>query len=69
MTAACADTCAYSPVLVDAYGNIVQQGDPVAIQAVVKPGEQAGAATGLANLSAAQMQALRFRVDSAKVAD
>ena len=58
-----------TPVLVDASGRIVQQGDPVAIQAVVKPGEQAAAATGLASLTPEQMQALRFRVDAAKIAE
>ncbi len=58
-----------TPVLVDAAGRIVQQGNPVVIQAVVKPGEQAAAPTGLANIPPEQIQALRFRVDGAKVAE
>jgi predicted Zn-dependent protease len=58
-----------TPVLVDGAGRIVQQGNPVQIQSVVKPGEQAAAATGLANLTPEQMQALRFRIDGAKVAE
>ena len=58
-----------TPVLVDGAGRVVQQGKPVQIQAVVKPGEQAAAATGLANLTQEQMQALRFRVDGAKIAE
>jgi len=58
-----------TPVLVDGSGRIVQQGEAVAIQSVIKPGEQVAAATGMANLAAAQLQALRFRVDSAKVAE
>jgi beta-barrel assembly-enhancing protease len=58
-----------TPVLVDAGGRIVQQGEPVAIRSVVKPGEQAGAATGLANLPPEHLQALRFRIDAAKVAE
>jgi predicted Zn-dependent protease len=58
-----------TPVLVDASGRIVQQGNPVMIEAVVKPGEQAAAPSGLANLSQEQLQALRIRVDGAKVAE
>jgi len=58
-----------TPVLVDGAGRIVQQGNPVQIQSVVKPGEQAAAATGLANLTPEQMQALRFRIDGAKIAE
>jgi beta-barrel assembly-enhancing protease len=58
-----------TPVLLDATGRIVQQGNPVMISSVVKPGEQAAAPTGLANIPAEQLQALRFRVDGAKVAE
>ena len=58
-----------TPVLVDASGQIVQQGSAVTIQAVVKPGEQAAAPSGIDNLSQAQLQALRFRVDGAKIAE
>ncbi len=57
-----------TPVLVDSSGRILQQGNPVVINAVVKPGEQAAAATGLGNLPQEQLQALRFRVDGAKMA-
>ncbi|HEY6641955.1 M48 family metalloprotease [Povalibacter sp.] len=58
-----------TPVLVDASGRILQQGNSVTINAAVKSGEQAAAATGLANLSQEQLQALRFRVDGAKIAE
>jgi predicted Zn-dependent protease len=58
-----------TPVLIDASGRIVQQGDPLTIKAVVKPGEQAAAPSGIASLSQEQLQALRFRVDAAKVAE
>lgn len=58
-----------TPVLVDGGGNIVQQGKPVVIPNVVKPGEQAAAASGIGNLTPEQAQALRFRVDGAKIAD
>lgn len=58
-----------TPVLVDAAGRVAQQGSPVVIKAIVKPGEQAAAASGLANLTPEQQQALRFRVDGAKIAE
>ncbi len=58
-----------TPVLVDASGRVAQQGSPVVIKAIVKPGEQAAAASGLANLTPEQQQALRFRVDGAKIAE
>jgi predicted Zn-dependent protease len=58
-----------TPVLIDASGRILQQGDPVAVQAVIKPGERAAASSGLANLTPEQLQALRFRVDAAKIAE
>ncbi len=58
-----------TPVLVDASGRVAQQGSPVVIKAIVKPGEQAAAASELANLTPEQQQALRFRVDGAKIAE
>ncbi len=58
-----------TPVIVDATGRVVQQGSPVLISAVVKPGEQAAAPSGIANVTQEQLQTLRFRVDAAKVAE
>jgi len=58
-----------TPVLVDASGRIVQQGDRMKIPAVVKPGEQAATASTLASLTPEQMQALRFRIDAVEVAE
>ena len=58
-----------TPVLVDASGRIVQQGSAVAIQGVVKPGEQAAAPSGIGNIPQEQLQALRVRVDTAKVSE
>ena len=58
-----------TPVLVDANGRIVQQGDPVVVQGVVKPGEQAATPSGITSLSQEQLQALRIRVDGAKIAE
>lgn len=58
-----------TPVLIDAAGRVVQEGKPVVIPNVVKPGEQAAAPTGIGNLPPEQMQALRFKVDAAKIAE
>jgi predicted Zn-dependent protease len=58
-----------SPVLVDTSGRVVKEGNPVAIRAVLKPGEQIAAPSGIGNLPQDQLQALRFRVDSAKLAE
>jgi beta-barrel assembly-enhancing protease len=57
-----------TPVLVDASGRIVQQGAPVRIAAVLKPGEQVAAGAGIGNLTQQQLQSLRFKVDAARVA-
>ena len=58
-----------TPVLIDGNGRILQQGNAVTINAVLKPGEQAAAATGLGNLPQEQLQALRFRIDGAKIVE
>jgi predicted Zn-dependent protease len=58
-----------TPVLVDAGGRILQQGAPVRIAAVLKPGEQVAASSGIGNLPQQQLQALRFKVDGARVAE
>ncbi|HEY5808769.1 MAG TPA: M48 family metalloprotease [Povalibacter sp.] len=58
-----------TPVLVDASGRIVQQAEPVVINTIVKPGEQTAAPSGIENLPQEQLQALRFRVDGAKIAE
>ena len=58
-----------TPVLIDMSGRIVQQGNPVAISAVVQPGQQVAAPSGVGNLPQEQLPALRFRIDAAKVAE
>ncbi|HWK48545.1 MAG TPA: M48 family metalloprotease [Steroidobacter sp.] len=58
-----------TPVLVDAGGRVVQQGQPVVFRSAVKPGEQAAAQTGISNIDQAQLPYLRFRVDGAKVVE
>jgi hypothetical protein len=58
-----------TPVLVDQGGRIVQQGSPVRVGAVLKPGEQVAAGSGVGNIPQAQLQYLRFRVDGARIAE
>lgn len=58
-----------TPVLVDANGRIVQQGQPVVFRSAVQPGQQAAAQTGISSIAEAQLPYLRFRVDGAKVAE
>lgn len=57
-----------TPVLVDQLGRVVQQGSPVRLNSIVKPGEQVGVAAGFA-VAPAQQQWVRVRVDAAEVAE
>lgn len=57
-----------TPVLVNSAGQIVQQARAVVIRGPVQPGEQVAADAGLAGLSPEQLQAVRFRIDAARVA-
>jgi hypothetical protein len=56
-------------VLVDQNGRIMQQASPVRIAAVLKPGEQVAAGSGLGNIAQAQLPYLRFKVDGARIAE
>jgi len=58
-----------TPVLVDASGRVVQQGQPVVFRSAVQPGQQAAALTGISSITQEQLPYLRFRVDGAKVAE
>ena len=58
-----------TPVLVDGSGRILQQGSQVRVGAVLKPGEQVAAASGIGSISQEQLQYLRFRIDGARVAE
>ncbi len=58
-----------TPVLIDGSGRVLQQGNPVRVNAVLQSGAQIAAPTGLGNLPAQQLQALRFRVDGAQVSE
>lgn len=57
-----------TPVLVNSAGQIVQQGRAVTVRGPVQPNAQVTADTGLGNLTAEQLQAVRFRIDAARVA-
>jgi predicted Zn-dependent protease len=58
-----------TPVLVDGAGNIVQQAKPVAIPKALQPGERVSVDAGVGAVSQEQLNAVRFRVDSARVAE
>ena len=57
-----------TPVLVNAAGQIVQQGRAVVIRGPVQSGEQVAADAGMGTLTPEQLQSVRFRVDAARVA-
>lgn len=57
-----------TPVLVDAAGRVAQTGSPLRVPGTLEPGNQVMLNAGLGSLSDAQLQALRIRVDGAKVA-
>jgi hypothetical protein len=59
---------AVTPVLVNSAGQVVSQSRTVNIAGPVRPGEQVAADAGLTGLTAEQYQALRFRIDAARVA-
>lgn len=58
-----------TPVLVDANGTVARQGTPVRVTRTLKSGEQVAADAGLSDLTQQQLPYLRFRVDSASVAE
>jgi hypothetical protein len=58
-----------TPVLVDGNGNIVQQAKPVAIPRALKPGERVSVDAGVGAVPQEQLAAVRFRVDSARIAE
>jgi predicted Zn-dependent protease len=57
-----------TPVLIDNYGRIVQSGSTLRVGRTLEPNQQVVLNSGLGDLSTEQIQALRVRVDSAKVA-
>jgi beta-barrel assembly-enhancing protease len=61
-------TITVTPVLVNASGQIVQQGRAVNISGPVQSGEQVIVDPALGSLTPEQLQTVRFRVDAARVA-
>jgi beta-barrel assembly-enhancing protease len=57
-----------TPVIVDANGRIVQSGAALRVPGALESGKQTAINAGLGELTAEQQQALRVRVDAAKVA-
>ncbi len=59
---------AVTPVMVNAAGQIISTGRTVNIKGPLQAGAQVTVDAGLGSLTAEQLQALRFRIDSAQVA-
>lgn len=57
-----------TPLMVDQFGQIAQQGQRHMLPLALQPGESATVDAGIGNLSAAQAAQLRFRVDAARAA-
>ena len=58
-----------TPVLVDGAGNIVQQAKPVTVPRALKPGERVSLDAGVGAVPQEQLNAVRFRVDAARIAE
>lgn len=57
-----------TPALVDQLGRVVQQGTPLRVSSIIKPGEQAGVPAGF-SVSPEQQPFVRVRIDGASVAE
>ncbi len=58
-----------TPVLVNPAGQVVRQGTPISVFQSLRPNEQVAADAGVGALTQEQLQALRFRVDGARVVE
>lgn len=58
-----------TPVLVDGAGRVMRQGSSVRLNNALKPGEQSAAHSGIGSIPQEQLPYLRFRIDSARVAE
>jgi predicted Zn-dependent protease len=58
-----------TPVLVDGAGRVVQSGATLRVSQTLESGKQIALNAGLGSLSPEQLQALRVRIDSARVAE
>jgi predicted Zn-dependent protease len=56
-----------TPVLVDHAGNVVRQAQPVRVPRSLKPGERVAMDAGVGTVPQAQLSAVRFRVDGARI--
>jgi predicted Zn-dependent protease len=56
-----------TPVLVDANGRIVRQGSPIVIREVLAPNQRVARDAGVGTLTPAELSAVRFRVDGARL--
>ncbi len=56
-----------TPVMVNAAGQVVQEGRAILVRGPVQAGEQVAADAGLQGLTPQQLQAVRFRIDAARV--
>jgi len=56
-----------TPVLVDGNGQIVRTADPVRIGASVEPGQRIAVDTGVGRIDPQLLNAVRFRIDGARV--
>src|SRR5215831_129467 len=57
-----------TPVLVDAQGKVAQSGSPMQVTRPIEPNQQVAISSGIAGMSAEQLQAVRIRIDAARVA-
>ena len=55
-----------TPFLLDANGNVTQQGQRRAVTVQLPAGQTVAVDSGLGNLSAEQLNLVRFRVDAAR---
>jgi tetratricopeptide (TPR) repeat protein len=58
-----------TPVLVNAAGQVVRQATPISVLQPLRPNEQVAADAGVGVLPQEQLQALRFRVEGARVVE
>jgi hypothetical protein len=55
--------------MVDGAGNIVQQAKPVKVPKTLAPGERVSMDAGVGAVPQEQLNAVRFRVDAARIAE
>lgn len=58
-----------TPVMLDASGRVVQQGQPIRVTRTLQPGERYSADAGVGTITQQQLSYVRFRVDAATPAN